>query len=133
MSANVDLVRSIYAAWARGDYRSTQWADAEIEYVWADGPSPGVTKGLAAMSETNREFMSAWKNLRIVAEEFRELDGNRVLALHTFRGHGKTSGLEVGQTGAVGAIVFYIERGKVTKELAYLDGNRALADLGLTE
>jgi hypothetical protein len=38
-SANLDLVRSVYAAWARGDYRSAEWAAPEIECVFADGLS----------------------------------------------------------------------------------------------
>jgi hypothetical protein len=34
-SANVDLARSLYAAWEHGDYSSTEWAHTEIEYVTA--------------------------------------------------------------------------------------------------
>ena len=35
---NVELVRSVYAGWERGDWGATEWADPEIEHVVADGP-----------------------------------------------------------------------------------------------
>ena len=38
-SGNVDFVRSIFAAWERGELRAVDWADPEIEFVFADGPS----------------------------------------------------------------------------------------------
>jgi ketosteroid isomerase-like protein len=41
-SANVEVVRSIYADWERGDYGSVEWAHPEIEYVIADGPAPSA-------------------------------------------------------------------------------------------
>jgi len=47
VSANLDVVRSIYAAWGRGDYSSAEWADPEIEFAFADGPTRGTWSGIA--------------------------------------------------------------------------------------
>jgi hypothetical protein len=78
MSENVDLVRSIYAAWERGDYKSAEWADPEIEWVFADGPEPGTWTGLDGMSEGWRDWLSAWEDFRVEADEYRALDAERV-------------------------------------------------------
>jgi ketosteroid isomerase-like protein len=130
-SANLELVRSIYAAWERGDYKSTDWAHPAIEYVIADGPEPGSWTGLAGMGEAMRSILSAWEEFRGEAEEYRELDDERVLVLTRRRGRGKTSGLELGQMRAKGAQLFHVRGGKVTRFVTYWDRDRALADLDL--
>jgi hypothetical protein len=71
MSANLDLVRSLYSAWGRGDYSSSEWADPEIEYVFADGPTPGRWKGPGGMAEGMRDLLSAWTEYRV--EPYAEL------------------------------------------------------------
>jgi ketosteroid isomerase-like protein len=132
MSANLDLVRSIYAAWERGDYsQSAEWAHPEIEYVRADGPSPGSWTGLAGMNDGFRDWLSAWEGYRFEADEYRELDHERILVLGHQGGRGKTSGLELGQIGTNAAAVFHIYGGKVTSLVIYTDRDRAPADLGL--
>ena len=130
-SANVDLVRSIYASRQRGDFSSAEWAHPEIEFVIADGPTPGSWKGLASGAEYMREFLSAWEGFRGEADEYRELDEERVLVLVQMRGRGKTSGVELEQLGAKAATLYRIRNGKVIEVVAYLDSERALADLGL--
>jgi ketosteroid isomerase-like protein len=131
-SANLNLVRSIFAAWERGDYSSVEWAHPEIEYVIADGPAPGTWRGLAGMAAGFRDVLGAAKELRVVAEEYRELDRERVLVLIRYGGRGRTSGLEFGELRSTGAHVFHLRDGKVTRFVAYWDRERALADLGLT-
>jgi ketosteroid isomerase-like protein len=133
MSENLDLVRSITAAWERGDYGSVEWAHPEIEYVWADGPSPGSRTGVASMIEVFRDWLSTWEEFRVAMEEYRELDDERVFVLADFSGRGKTSGLELGQMRQQAAMLFCIRDGEVTRLFNYLDREQALADLGLKE
>jgi ketosteroid isomerase-like protein len=130
--SNVDLVRSIFAAWERGDYSSAAWAHPEIELVFADGPSPGSWTGLAGLAEGWRGVLSAWEEYRHEADEYRELDGERVLVLHHWSGRGKTSGLEVGRMRAQAAILFHVHDGKVTRLVGYFDRERAFTELGLS-
>jgi ketosteroid isomerase-like protein len=131
MSTNLDLVRSIRAAWERGEYGSADWADPEIAFVMTDGPTPGTWEGVAGMAEAMREFLNVWKGLRSEADEYRELDDERILVLLEFRGRGKASGLDIEQLGTKGAEVFHLRDGKVTRLVLYWDRDRALADLGL--
>src|SRR2546423_4909753 len=91
MSQNVDLVRSIYADWARGDFGSIDWADPDVELVAIGGPDPGRTTGRAAMREGWRDFLSAWRDYRVTGEEFRELAGGRVLVFNRIGGRGRAA------------------------------------------
>lgn len=130
-SANLDLVRSIYENWERGDFHSADWAHPDIEYVHAGGPAPGVWTGVPAMAQAFRDWLRAWNNYRVEAHEFRELDDERVLTLIRLSGRGKTSGLDLEQIWATSANLFHVRDGKVTRLVLYLDRDRALADLGL--
>jgi ketosteroid isomerase-like protein len=130
-SPNVELVRSIFAAWERGDYGAAEWADPEIEWVFPDGPSPGTWTGLTGLAAGTREFLGAWEHLRAEVDEYRELDDERVLVFSRLSGRGKASQVELGDMQATMAFLVYVCDGKVTRMVRYFDRDRALADLGL--
>jgi ketosteroid isomerase-like protein len=131
-SANLDLVRSIYADWERGDFSSSDWADPSIEQAEADGPLGGGTGDFGRIGAGVRDFLSTWEDFRIEADEFREIDAQRILVLDHRRGRGKTSGLELDAMRTEGARLFHIRDGKITRIVLYFDRDRAFADLGLT-
>jgi ketosteroid isomerase-like protein len=131
MSENLDLVRSFYAAWERGDFSSVDWAHPKIEFVIADGLSPASWTGLAGMADGWRDFLIGWADFRAEPEEYRELDHERVLVLTRNTGRGKTSGLELGEMRTHGASLFHVRNSKVTRLALYWERDRALADLGL--
>lgn len=130
---NVELVRSICEPWLRGDFDSMDWAHPDIEYVIAEGPTPGHWTGLAGLAEGWRNWLSAWENFSAEVEAYREIDDERVLVLVDFRGRGRASGLEIGQMQSRGANVFHIRDGKVVKLVTYLDPAEALEAVGLRE
>ena len=122
MSANLDLVRSIFAAWERGDYSSADWVHPGIEFVVVEGPKQGSRTGLAAMAAFWREFLSGWEDWRIFADEYRELDDERVLVHLHAGGREKTSGLKLGQMQARGgSCLFHVRGGQVTRLVVYYD------------
>jgi limonene-1,2-epoxide hydrolase len=131
MSENLDLVRSICAAWERGDFSSADWADPMIRYVWADGPTPSGSTGVSQMAAGWRAFLDNWMDLRIDVDEYRALADGRVLVLMQRTGRGKASGIELGQMQTHGAAVFGLHDRKVSTLVVYFDRDRALADLGL--
>jgi ketosteroid isomerase-like protein len=128
MSENLDLVRSIYGDWERGDFSRADWADAEVEFVSTGGLEDGSWKGLTAIGGAWRDILSAWNNMRVYAEEYREIDGERVFVLMHTHGRGEASGVELEQTAAH---LFQVRDGKVIKLVQYWDRDRALAELGL--
>jgi SnoaL-like protein len=99
--------------------------------VIVDGPSPGRWTGLAGLAEAWRDFLSPWEDFRAEADEYRELDNERVLVLGHFSGRGKTSGLELGQMRTKGASLFHVRGDKVTRFVIYWVREHAFAALGL--
>jgi ketosteroid isomerase-like protein len=129
---NVDVVRSILAAWERGDLSSLGWADPEIEFVFADGPEPGSYIGRASMEELFRDWLNAFAEFRLLVDDVIELDDERVLALTYAGGHGRASGVDLALAQSKAAHLFELRDGKVVRLVVYFERGRALGDLGLS-
>jgi len=124
---NLDLVRSVFAEWERGEFSTTpEWADPVMVFEIPDGPEPSTRTGLSATPGVEA-FLELWEHLRFEAEEYRELDDGSVLVLSRMIGRGKASGVDVDQ---LRASLFRVSNGKVTQLVLYWDRDRALADLG---
>ena len=108
MSANLDLVRSMYTAFERGDFTNADWADPEVEYVIAEGPEPRTFRGLAGLAEAMRNLFGDFEDVGAEAEDYRELDACHVLVLTRNFGRGKLSGVPV---SAKHAEVFEVQVG----------------------
>ena len=130
MTENLDLVRSIYANWERGDFRSTAWADPRIELVITEGLAGEVFHGLDSTAQGWRDWLSAWDGYRAQAQEYRALDGERVLVLGRMSGRGRIGGVS---SETETANVFHLREGKVVRLELYRDRSKAFADLGLEE
>jgi ketosteroid isomerase-like protein len=132
-STNLDLVRSIYADWERGDYNDVTWAHPELEYVMAGGPDPGVWRGVRGMAEAFRGMLKAWTDWRVTADDYVEVDRERILVPYHFTARGRASGLEAGRLHTQGATLFELQAGRVRRIVQYFDRERAVADLGLVD
>ena len=129
-ATNLEIVRSIYAHWRRGDFSSADWADPAIEYITVGGPEPGRWIGLDGMAAGWRGWLAGWTNFRAEPEDYLVLDADRILALVHNSAIGRTSGLELEQHSV--ANLFELRGGKVVRLVIYLERELAFADLGLT-
>jgi hypothetical protein len=111
--------------------RSTEWAHAELEFVVIGGPEPGRAHGIPGMAQRMREFLTAWEGYRIEAEEYRQLDDERVLVV-IHRSARQDQRIGAGTDRLEGSPLFHLRGGKVTRLVVYFDRQHVLADLGLT-
>jgi ketosteroid isomerase-like protein len=123
---NVEIVKRIYADWARGEYGSVDWADPEIEFS-VPGPET-AERGIEAMSRAWTGWLRAFKGLTVEGVAFHEA-GDTVLVEQVFRGEGRESGITLDDVPA--ASVLTLRDGKVIRFTGYTTREEAFADTGI--
>jgi len=132
MSANLDLVRSIYADWARRDPALNRMAPDVVFDLSRRLVDPEIYHGHAGLLKLREGLYEAWSEFRQEPKQY-SASGNRVLAVLSIRGTGRTSGVKVVEQVAH---VWTVDRGKVAR-LEYfgdpVEAQRTLSDVGLRQ
>jgi ketosteroid isomerase-like protein len=128
---NVEIIRRAYERWNR---RDSGWATAvapEFEYV-ASAAFVGLSgghRGLEGFTRMLEQFWGEFDEAHAEPQEFIEA-GDSVLAVITFRGSGKQSGVEVNMEVFQ---LWTLRDGKVVRGQGFSDRAEALEAVGLSE
>ena len=128
--ATVELVRTVFAGWARGDFRSgSDLLDADFEWkMRPDAVEPGSRRG-ASVGSALRQVFEVWEDYRIEAEEYIDV-GDRIVVVGRAYGTARGSGLELDQN------LFFLwtaRNGKLGSVEMLRNRAEALAAVGLSE
>jgi ketosteroid isomerase-like protein len=121
---NVELVRSIYACWAR---RADGREHFHPEIEWSMPHPGGQVKGAERVGAFLRDFVTSWSEHDIELEEICALDPERVLVLFVERARGRESGIE---TVARPAAVWTVRDGKAVRFEGFGDRDEVLKRWG---
>ena len=126
---DLDSLRQVYAAWARGDFHvGAELFDPDIEFVVnPDWPDPGVYRGVREMRRAWGDYLRNWEDWRGEAQEF-ICAGERVFVAVRLRALGRDSRVPVDTPGFN---VWTIRGGKAVRLALHLDREQALRDAGV--
>jgi len=127
---NVETARRIYRDWEQGDFSSVDWADPDIEFMLGSGADEAVHRGTEAIGQAWAEWLRAWDEFRVDAQEFVDL-GDDVLVMVEFGGRAKKSGVPIERM--LGGNLLSFRNGKVVRLVTFTDRNDALEAAGLRE
>ena len=127
---NVEMVRASIDGYNRGDWNAlTKDAAASFEFDFSRSVAPG--RGVYSLDQLRGffdEFFQSWESLRIEVDEFIEA-GEQVVTPNTLYVQGR-DGIEV---QALGAFVWTIRDGSITRFCFYQERQEALEAAGLSE
>ena len=129
---NVEVVRAMWAAYARGDFEASLGAYTE-DTVWDDTryrPDGAVHLGRDALVEVVRTWRGAWEDYEVEAEKVLDAGDDRVAVLLCENGRGKGGGVEL--TNRWG-LVTTVRGGRIVHTMVYRDPDEALEAVGLSK
>ena len=128
---NVEIVRSMFDAWNRGDYEAAGAAfDREAEVEMRLGADlDGTYRGFDEIAKMMREFWGTFGEFRSEPTDF-ATSGDEVVVTVNHRGRGRTSGAEVQMTNWQ---VFTVREGRIVRYRMYAEQAEALEAAGLQE
>ena len=126
---NVEIVRRVNDAFHAADWDAALgFYDDEVELDMARMPAGDVYHGPEEVRKFYTRWIAAWE--RYQAERLDLIDaGDTVVLVSRITGVGKGSGAEVQMRAAD---VFFVEDGRIVRQVGYPDAAEALADLGLS-
>jgi ketosteroid isomerase-like protein len=128
-SENVELVRSIYEDWLRGEMALDR-LDRDISMVESQTlPGAASAHGIEAVRRYIESFTKHWEEIRFEPLEYIDA-GEKVVVTARLVGRGKKSGVEVNRTWAY---VWTLRDGKALSLVGYDDRAEALAAAGEQE
>jgi ketosteroid isomerase-like protein len=122
---NVERLRDVYSAWAKGDFRAggELLAPDVVFEPMSDGRQ--AYRGRGAVENQMREFLAQWSEFRVEAHDFEEV-GDAVLVTERQYGKGKGSGIE---TEGTFYAVWIFHDGRVIRVKWETDRAKALGSL----
>ena len=128
---NVEIVRRGFTATLEGDWPTAlATLDTEVEVRDFDIPDAGIYRGHEGFREWLSNWGESWEEWRLEDIEFRPAVDDQVIALFTMVTKGKGSGIEVRRGDA---IVYRLDRDKITRTEYFNDQGKALEAAGLSE
>jgi ketosteroid isomerase-like protein len=127
---NVEIVRSAFSEYERGNFRIPGIFDPSVRVVWLDAvDGEKESEGLEELAHMTKEWLRSFEQITTVAERLIDA-GDQVVVMAEWRGLGKASGAFT--TWRYGAVYTLRDR-KVTSIVSYRDPAEALEAAGLAE
>ena len=131
----IERLRTLYADWAQGNFWTTgDYVDSEFEFEWkwafreVGGIPEGRTRSLEQLTAVWLDWLRPWETFTVEAEDFIEIDDERVLVLYVRRASVGDSAIE-----HKGGTLWTFRNGTAVHAADFDDHAKAAEAAGLSE